>query len=359
MSARALSELGPRDLQGWAELAESAAEPNPFLHPDFVRLAAEALRPRGLRILHCENAGGWTACLPVVPVLARRDVLGPGLACWRHEHCFLGTPLVAAGAVEEGVRGLLDGVRAQRTAGYLALDWMRAGGPVSDAVAALAPPPVGGDRFDRAFVTRPAPGDRAMSALSSGRAKRLRRQQRRLEEAIGAPCETVERRDTAAAVATFLELESSGWKGREGTAMASRPGHGAFLTAVCEAFARRDAVQLLSLEGNGRVASMQCNLRAGPGLFCMKVAYDETLAELSPGTQLEVAALELFEQDERTAWMDSCAAPDAELINRLWPERTTITTFLVPTGAASAITVRWGSAALRVARRARSRALED
>jgi len=50
-SLSALTELRARDFEAWAELADNATEPNAFMHPDFVSLAAAALRPRGLRIL--------------------------------------------------------------------------------------------------------------------------------------------------------------------------------------------------------------------------------------------------------------------------------------------------------------------
>jgi hypothetical protein len=100
---------------------------------------------------------------------------------------------------------------------------------------------------------------------------------------------------------------------------------------------------------------MQCNLRAGEGLFCFKVAYDEELGRHSPGAQLEVGALERFADGEQAMWMDSCAAPDAELINRLWPDRTTLSTLIIPAadGALGSAT-RSGAAVLRAARRARA-----
>lgn len=348
-----LAELSRSDLQGWAELADNATEPNPYMHPDFVGLAAAALRPRGLRILRCEDAGGWTACLPVVPVAWRGDVLGPGLATWRHAYCFAGTPLVASGASAEGARGLLDQARGRRGAAFLACDWVRSG-PVADALtAASAAPPVVTRRFSRGFVRRPVAPERAMKPLSRNRAKELRRQQRGLAEALGGDIETVEHRDAAEAARAFLGLEAAGWKGRQGTAMASDRRHADFLVAVCEAFAARDAVQFLSLQSGGRLASMQCNLRAGEGIFCFKVAYDEELAAHSPGMQLEVAALELLERDERTAWMDSCSAPDNELINRLWPDRTEISTLIVPAGPVGRAAVGTTAAAMEVARRAR------
>ena len=350
-SLSALTELRARDFEAWAELADNATEPNAYMHPDFVSLAAAALRPRGLRILRCEDAGGWAACLPVVPVAARRDILGPGIASWRHLYCYVGTPLVAAGAEVEGTRGLLDGARGRRAAGFLACDWVRSG-PVSDGLA-LAAEPIVTEEFSRGFVRRPPPGAGVVAPLGRRREKDLRRQQRRLAEALGGDIEVVERGDIPAAAREFIALEVAGWKGRKGTAMGSHPSHAAFLVAVCEAFAQRDAVQLLTLQGGGRVASMQCNLRAADGLLCMKVAYDEALAAYSPGRQLEVASLELFEQDRRAAWMDSCAAPDSELINRLWPQRTTMRTLILPTGPLGRSSTRATATALHVARRAR------
>ncbi len=344
-----LGELSRSDLQGWAELAEAAVEPNPFLHPDFVGLAATALRPRGLQVLRCEDAGGWAACLPVVPVAWRRDVLGPGLATWRHAYCYLGTPLVATGAVAEGTFGLLDGVRSRRGAAFLACDWVREG-PVAQALDRVSPSRTTTDRFARGFVERSA-----VPAPSRKRAKELRRQRRGLAGQLGGEAEYVVHEDITEAARRFLALEAEGWKGRSGTALASRAGHAAFFVALCESFAARGAVQLVSLRGGGRTASMQCNLRARDGIFCFKVAYDEGLASHSPGALLETEALERLADDERTAWMDSCAAPDNALINRLWPQRTSLSTVVMPTGALGRGAVAASAPALRAAREARRR----
>lgn len=338
-----IGELTSSDRAAWAELAERAAEPNPFLHPDFVLPAASALRPRGLRVLHAEDEGGWLACLPVVPVLGRRDVPGPGLASWRHDYCYLGTPLLAPGRVGDGARGLLAGARRGL---YLALDWV--GDGVLDG--ALGVEPVAGERFERGFARRGS-GPR----VGSSSARRLRRNRRRLAETLGDEPAAVEDPGLADA---FLALEASGWKGRAGTAMAARSGHAGFFRAVCDSFARRDALQFLSLEAGGRRAAMQCNLRAGDGLVNFKVAYDETLSPHAPGIQLEVLALERLAGDERAAWFDSCAAPDDEVINRIWPQRRALGTLVVPTRAGFASVVRPGAAAMEGARRLRRRALE-
>lgn len=353
-----LSELSRRDLEGWAELAERAIEPNPFLHPDYVGLAATALRPRGLRILRCEDAGGWAACLPVVPVAREGDGFAPGLATWRHPYCALGTPLMASGALQEAARGLLSGARAGRGVGFVACPWVREGSVLDALVDAAPTPPRTAGRFTRGLVHRPVAPTPAMVPLSRGRAKELRRQQRTLAAALGGPVEAEELTDVPRAVEAFLALEASGWKGRAGTAMASLPRHAAFLSAVCESFATRKAVQFLALRGGGRTAAMQCNFRAGEAIFCLKVAYDEQLATHAPGVQLEVAALERFRHDPHTAWMDSCAAPDNELINRLWPQRMTLRTLVFPGNRVGRASLGATAALVRGARSARRRARE-
>jgi len=66
-----------------------------------------------------------------------------------------------------------------------------------------------------------------------------------------------------------------------------------------------------------------------------------------------VGALEQFAGDEQARWMDSCAAPDAELINRLWPDRTTLNTLIIPADGAWAPATRSSAAVLGAVRRAR------
>ncbi len=75
---------------------------------------------------------------------------------------------------------------------------------------------------------------------------------------------------------------------------------------------------------------MQCNIVADDALFCFKVAYDDGLARFSPGVQLEVDAVSAFHERAGVAVMDSCAEPDNALVNRLWPDRRPLVTFVVP-----------------------------
>src|SRR2546421_542980 len=73
--------------------------------------------------------------------------------------------------------------------------------------------------------------------------------------------------------------------------------------------AARGKLQLGSLEVGDRVVAMKCNLVSGQAVFCFKSAFDEGVAAMSPGVQLEVADMAEFEVGD-AEWMDSCTAVD-------------------------------------------------
>jgi len=179
------------------------------------------------------------------------------------------------------------------------------------------------DAFDRPVLKRRAEPTYLEETLSARRRKELRRLERRLAEQLGAPLRVVDRCDHAAVRDDFVRLEASGWKGRAGTAIASSDAHRRCFDETSAAFAEAGRLQLLALEGGGRTVAMQWNLLAADAIFCLKVAYDEELASCSPGTQLEVSAIEAFHRRADINWIDSCTTPDNELINRLWPDRRT------------------------------------
>jgi CelD/BcsL family acetyltransferase involved in cellulose biosynthesis len=350
-----LDDLAPADLAAWCELAARAQEPNPFHDPRFVVPAARGAKA-DVGLLVARRGGEWAACVPVVRARTWRRVPLPCLAVWRHPNCLLGTPLLGEHDPLAAANALLDRAVAEPRSAFLALEWLGAGGPVAAAFeAAASGRPARCDvveRFERATLARRPRNDYLDGRLSPRRRKDLRRLARRLEAELGGPVEVRDRAGDAAAVEDFLRLEASGWKGREGTAMASDPAEAGFFRSMCEAFARSGALELLSLEVAGQPLAMQCNLLAGDTLFCFKVAYDEAYARHGAGTQLEIAAIAVFHGRPELRRMDSCADPDNELLNRLWPERRAIETVAVATGglrhaAVAALRARTAASRLR------------
>ncbi|MEJ7818085.1 MAG: GNAT family N-acetyltransferase [Thermoleophilaceae bacterium] len=345
----ALDELKSSDLEGWAALAADAAEPNPFFEPEFVLAAARHLGEHDVSLLVVQDAEHWLACLPVQTTRIARMM--PGLRTWNHLYCFLGTPLLHPLDPAAAARSLL--ALAVGSGRLLALEGLGDGGPACEAVrhaaGALGLTAVTEAVHERALLKRRPDGD-YLAALRSHRRRELNRLGRRLEAELGAELSVTDLCDDPSSVDSFLELERSGWKGRGDTALGSRGEHAKFFRSVCESFARDGRLQMLALSAGERTVAMKCNVYAGNGGFCFKIAYDEELGRFSPGVQLERENITRFHENRPEAWQDSCADPENDMINRLWPDRRRIfTTVLARPGARAAVS-RQGLKAAQVIR---------
>lgn len=89
-----------------------------------------------------------------------------------------------------------------------------------------------------------------------------------------------------------LELEASGWKGRRGTAILSRPDTTAFYRRFAAAFARRDELRLSTLAARGRLIAFDLCLVTGGRAWTLKGAYDEEFRRYAPGLLLLIAEIE-------------------------------------------------------------------
>jgi CelD/BcsL family acetyltransferase involved in cellulose biosynthesis len=317
-------------IEAWKDLACRAAEPNAFFEAEFVLAAARHLKSSSVYLAVFVEDGILKAALPVYSNRLWRG-RGPRVVrSWVHRYCYLGTPMLDADQPLGALEGLLDELNhwsgRQR---ILAFALLGTGGPVESALnqatSTLRHEPVIGHSFERAVLYQDENG----SALGGRVRREVSRLGRRLEREMGAPAVIVERSGEPAAIDDFLELEASGWKGANGTAMASTPEHAQFFRDVCADFARKGCLQLRSLEVSGRPVATKCNLISGNAVFCFKSAYDERYASSSPGFQLEVHDMECFAVEGRL-WEDSCTDPYNSMINRLWPGRRTLANVLVP-----------------------------
>jgi CelD/BcsL family acetyltransferase involved in cellulose biosynthesis len=328
----ALGDLGDSEVGAWRELAGRALEPNPFGEPEFVLACAAALRPEHAYLLRVADGRDWVASVPVRRMRRWRRIPAPGLVAWRHLYSCLDTPLVDRERGAAAVSALLDWVAADREAAFIVLEQLGGDGPVASLLAIALEDrnvrPAHPLRFERATLRRRAEDDYIDVGVKHRR--EWRRQRRRLESALGAQVLTEDRAGHPGAVADFLRLEASGWKGEAGSAFAMVPGHAELFERLCENFERRGRLQLLALEAGERRVAMKCNFLAGDAIFCFKIAFDGSLGKYSVGMQLEIDNVSRFHERTDAAWMDSCADADNAMINRLWPDRRTIEALLVP-----------------------------
>ncbi|MCC6339283.1 MAG: GNAT family N-acetyltransferase [Acidimicrobiia bacterium] len=342
--------IGQDLVSAWASLAERAIEPNPYLEPMFVLPAARHLGERyPLALLAVHRGASMVAALPVVHRPSWRRIRWPGWATFRHDYCFLGTPLVDRDHLEPAAAALA-GASGRLGAGLFVMEWVRLDGPVVGALrGALATAgrfgagyrgPIRYERFER-----PALGSGGRPRLAASRLRRYRRATGRLAGDAPAP-EPVDRPAAEAgdAVGAFLDLERSGWKGSAGTAFASRPGHADFLREVVDGFGAADRLRLVTMEDADHALAMTWHLKAPGAEFFFKTAYDESWKRAAPGIQVVAAA---FEAAAATgASVDSCASPDERYLRELMPGRIPIGTLVFPPRGAGGVALRGAIRAL-------------
>jgi CelD/BcsL family acetyltransferase involved in cellulose biosynthesis len=336
-----MADVREPELGRWRELSARALEPNPYFEPEFVLPAARRLGEDGASLLVVTGGeGDWLACLPVSFAARWKRLPIAALAAWRHLYCFLGTPLLAPDQPEEAIAQLIDrGLHCGERARMLVLEWIRADGPVAEALrTTLDAKPrraLQFEAFERAALVRRDEADYVENTLRPHHRRELRRLGRRLSEEMGAPLEVRDLSQDPSMIERFIAMEASGWKGRRGTAFAAQEGHREFFAEVCDEFRTAGRLQLLALEAGDRTAALKCNLLAGDEVFCFKIAYDEAYARFSPGVQLEERTVTIFHERMSERLMDSCAASDNEMINRLWPDRRPFVSYAVPSAGAS------------------------
>lgn len=318
------NDLTPLQLGAWRDLAARAAEPNPFFDPALVLPAVRHL-PDGpdVRLLVARRRDRWIAALPVLP--SRRWRRFP-LACtvgWTHRFCFLGTPLLAADDLDRAAAALVGAPGRVTPEPLLVLESVCQDGPVATALhdALDGPGPYALHHERRAALVRRDADDYVDGHRSGKRRREAKRLRARLERELAAPLRLVDHAATADALEQFLTLEAAGWKGREGSAIASDPASAAFFRAIADAPTATVATHVLELGVPRRPAAMLLTLRAGTTAFAVKLAHDEQLAPAAPGVQLMAASASWFHHQPGVMRFDSCARPHNRMVNALWPDR--------------------------------------
>lgn len=250
------------------------------------------------------------------------------LRSWRHDYCFLSTPLVDPDHAIESARALAHWVESGAApAGILEFHSFSTDGRFGETfIPALTEQPGWVSDSGTAQRALLKCGSDGKPGISAKHRKELRRIERRLAELGRLNYTALELdEDFRPWLDRFLVLETRGWKGEAGTALGSKEADESFFRNVASQAHRRSRLQLLALEFNGAPIAMKCNFLAPPGSFAFKIAYDEKYRKYSPGVLLELFNIEhMLKLSPGIAWMDSCADPGHPMIERLWGDRITI-----------------------------------
>jgi CelD/BcsL family acetyltransferase involved in cellulose biosynthesis len=338
-----------RMVPAWEELAAAAIEPNVFYEHWMLLPALEAFgAEKDIRVVlvlthDAHNAGAATqlgGLFPLERVRDFRNLKVPALSLWQHIHCYVCTPLVRADTANECMAELFRWFRSEEAgASLIELKCISGDGPFHKKLVDLSNE-LGllswtTDIFTRGLWRRGNDEKTDPEAAISGDLRRrLRRKERRLcergrvEHLVLRPED-----DVGLWIDEFLRIEASGWKAQGGTALASSKSGRRYFEEIATSAFRRGQLLMLGINFDGRPIARRCAFVAGQGSFAFKTAYDEEFADFSPGAMLELDSIRQLQTLSDVRWMDSCAAPDNFLVNRISNDRKTIQSLTIGGGA--------------------------
>ena len=303
----------------WRSLAARALEPNVFYEPAFA-LAAEPAFGADVHAALVWLGPKLVGFFPAKIERHRYGVTLPVLVGWTHPYALLGTPLIAGEFAQEVLIAWLEHLAGRPDLPALALLPLV---PQKGLFATAFNAVMAGRRHaafgahQRALLAPIEARTGYLQRTVNGRTRKERRRQRRRLEEKGAV--TFASAAGAVALDEFLNLEASGWKGRAGTAAQKHDELHEFMRKAIAGLGGNATVHRLLL--NGKAVAAAITLRSRDQGWFWKTAYDESVAQFSPGVLLALELTECLLADDSLARVDSCAIANHPMIDRLWGER--------------------------------------
>ncbi|HWU62259.1 MAG TPA: GNAT family N-acetyltransferase [Ensifer sp.] len=321
-------------------LSNRAMEPNVFFSGQFLAPALPRLEEKQIRLAILRDTDGRNRARFLIPFSVERPGLGlasPIMRVWANHFAPLGTPLIDAEEAAESIDNVFEAL-ANTTAGLpqvLVIPDLKVNRPAAQLIRAIAMSRnltiATTDERERPMLESLLDGEAYMSeSLSSKHNHEMRRQWRKLSEK-GEVAYNVARqpRDVLKRMEEFLLLESSGWKGKEKTALTIDRLRSAFAREAIYNLAQADKVRIHTIDLDGQaIASLIVFLSAGEA-YTWKTAYNEAYSDCSPGKILMSKVTEWHLDDANIVRTDSLAVPDHPVMSRLWRERDAMATLII------------------------------
>ncbi len=317
----------------WDCLARHCLEPNAFyeswaLLPALEQFADE--RVATLLVWQDSTHARLVGLFPLIQEQSYYKCPARHWANWLHPHCPLGTPLIHRDFAEQAVTGLFTWLYQESGATVFTLHKVGVDGVfyryLQDVLQTQGGFLDASNTWERAvFKTELSASEYLRTNQRQKKVKDFARLRRRLSERGDLQFHALmpgEQHHLGQWIHEFLHLESSGWKGREQTALSSKQSDRLFAENLMRNAAMHGQLMMLKMSLGDKAVAMKLNLAsATQGVFTHKVAYDETYAQYSPGVLLEVENLYQMRAYPHFGWVDSCAVPNHPLFDHLWAER--------------------------------------
>jgi CelD/BcsL family acetyltransferase involved in cellulose biosynthesis len=304
------------DVAQWASLADASISINPFYEHWNLLPALRNLADASVSLLTIESDDAIHALLPVI---GTRSGIFVGIKSWKHNHCFLNTPLFRT---QEAIKQLVRQALAHFDKQYLNLD--QYAGKI-DFIADAS--------YSTSVFSRPCQKlDIGWSEYLSGHSKRLqseyRRVLRRAEKNSFQYSESSPGDSPFEWLDEFMQLEGAGWKGGNNSAIFCNDRVKQYYQDVLEYGWSLGKLQFQKICQHESPVAISFRCVSREHCYEVKTCFDEDLRNLSPGLVLELKNLEaLFESENIFA--DTCSSSDNAMLNRLWLDQMPITSTLI------------------------------
>lgn len=321
LGREALPTLQP----AWDDLCTRATESNVYYEPRYASALINNLNhDRSLHFAAVWQGDTLAALLPFTRSKIETPLFATAPRAWQTDYTFSCTPLLDRSCAVDAAAALV-GLLGTINEGEWIFPTLNRHGPACRAlIEALEDdgrPYRIANSFQRAVLDCVGGFDEHIQKhLSSKRRRDLARSRRRLED-IGTVAHESHRSGEGLyrAVQAFLSIESSGWKGKRGTALDC---HSTTRQFALDAFTgdpensicRADVLTL-----NGAPVAVGLIVFSGNTGFTVKGAYDESYRSYSVGLLLEVEVLRSFLTDRWASRLDG-ATNGTHVIDSLWPD---------------------------------------
>jgi len=335
-------------IPAWEKLVKNATDENIFFEPSILIPALRYLNNEQAFILliFADDVPKEQGLIGLFPLVSSKKYKGlpiPHLSIWKTPQCFLGTPLVHKDYIQAGLEYLFQWFEQTPQSGYFFsfrefIDDSLFSQQLESFLKIKKYSLDEVERYKRAFLQSNLTKDQYLKQnISRNIRKQLRNKGNRISK-IGKPLKiiildhnNIIEENIDQWIQDFLQLEQSGWKGKEATALNCDEKETKYFIDITKNVAQQSKLLMFKLTLDDEIIAMQCKFVSHDGgVFSFKTAYDESYSKYSPGILLQLENLDYILSNSQIKWMDSCAMPNS-VVDHLWQERRAIRSFNVST----------------------------
>lgn len=314
------------------ELRNECIERNVFFEPAVIIPAFRHLADENVFLLMVWREDRLTGFFPLEISRSWKRLPLKNFRLWRNRYSYLSTPIIHRCYFRETMECFLNWIHNKGSFPHLLEAEMLSATPEVIKVITAASSCTGSkirfsSGYDRPYFKVKGSFDEYLNSRSRKRRKQIRAKKRRLEELGNLEFEVLrDAADVSTWTTEYIELEASGWKGKNGTAIATSNKDVEYFHDMTTFAFNADQLLMFRLRLNNRTLASFIVLTSGPVSYAYRIAFDEDYGQYSPGWILQVEFIRyLLEMQKVIKVVDSCAASDVTLFTGIWDETFPVT----------------------------------